>query len=503
MRAPRGYGSIGTMARRWQVITVELLGGRGIDLDPPPGRDLIAPPSTTFAELAHAIDLAFARWDRAHHHEFTLADGTRIIDDVAQRDLAARAATGGPILDRVLPGTTQVKPLLERGDTMRYVFDLSDRWVYRCAITDKISVERLIGPRITGPQPIRGWGDLPDQYGRTRPDAERHRGAGSRRVDDEGGGAGGARPAPEALESGPSRRARRAAERAGAPDRWDHPGCEGRRDPRDARGERGRPRHLEFLEEFGTPVAEPVDVGAVRRARARRDIPSLVSAITGADCRHALQQVGACLAGAWRSSDGPGHALREPMTAAMLSAITQLGLRGWPGDDVLAELIMARLRQERPAGSPLPLRLGALVTSIAAAGQRDGVWLDLDTGVVWPASILAARAGRDWAGPITPPVEGDAALGIAPGHRWLHLDESDPGTAWSDRRAFIAHLAGGRSEEEIINARALRRGAERGPEAFYAAVVDRGLDSLWLTFRDDRRWGRARAALDAEGLRPA
>lgn len=490
------------MARRWQVITVELLGGRGIDLDPPPGRDLIAPPSTTFAELARAIDLAFARWDRAHHHEFALADGTRVIDDVPHRDLAARAAIGGPILDRVLPGTTTVKPLLERGDTMRYVFDLSDRWVYRCTVTDKISVEQLIGPRITGPQPIRGWGDLPDQYGRTRPDPERGRSAGRREAD--GDGDSGARPAPEALEGRRSRRARRAAERAEARDRWDHPDREERRDPRNPRGQWGeRPRHLAFLEEFGAPVAEPVDVGAVRRARARRDIPSLVSAITGADCRHALQQVGACLAGTWRSSDGPGHALREPMTAAMLSAITQLELRGWPGDDVLAELIMARLRGESPAGSPLPLRLGALVTSVAAGGQRDGVWLDLDTGVVWPASILATRAGRDWTRPVTPPLEGDAALGIAPGHRWLHLDESDPGTAWSDRRAFIAHLGGGRTEEEIVNARALRRGAERGPEAFYAAVADRGLDSLWLAFRDDRRWGRARAALAAEGLRPA
>ncbi len=503
MRAPRGYGSIGTMARRWQVITVELLGGRGIDLDPPPGRDLIAPPSTTFAELARAIDLAFARWDRAHHHEFALADGTRIIDDAPQRDLATRAATGGPILDRVLPGTTAVKPLLGRGDTMRYVFDLSDRWVYRCTVTDKIGVDQLIGPRITGPQPIRGWGDLPDQYGRIRPDAERHRGAGGRRVDDEGNGAGGARPAPEAFEPGSSRRARRAAERAEARDRRDQPDREEPRAPRGPRGERGRPRHLEFLEEFGASVAEPVDVGAVRRAWARRDIPSLVSALTGADCRHVLQQVGACLAGTWRASNGPGHALCEPMTAAMLSTITQLELRGWPGDDVLAELIMARLRGERPAGSPLPLRLGALVTSIAAGGQRDGVWLDVDTGVVWPASILATRAGRDWTGPIAPPVEGDDALGIAPGHHWLHLDESDPGAAWSDRRAFIAHVGGGRTEEEIVSARALGRGAERGPEAFYAAVADRGLDSLWLAFRDDRRWGRARAALAAEGLRPA
>jgi hypothetical protein len=54
---------------------VELLGGGGHELKPPPGRDLVVGPAHTFAELAEAIDDAFARWDRAHLSEFTLADG--------------------------------------------------------------------------------------------------------------------------------------------------------------------------------------------------------------------------------------------------------------------------------------------------------------------------------------------------------------------------------------------------------------------------------------------
>ncbi|MEJ8632024.1 hypothetical protein [Streptomyces sp. MS2.AVA.5] len=34
--------------------------------------------SHSFAQFATAIDLAFARWDPAHLHLFTLADGTRV-----------------------------------------------------------------------------------------------------------------------------------------------------------------------------------------------------------------------------------------------------------------------------------------------------------------------------------------------------------------------------------------------------------------------------------------
>ena len=45
---------------------------------PPPGRIFIVRPSHTFAQLAEAIDAAFARWDLSHLHEFELPGGRRV-----------------------------------------------------------------------------------------------------------------------------------------------------------------------------------------------------------------------------------------------------------------------------------------------------------------------------------------------------------------------------------------------------------------------------------------
>lgn len=66
------------MTRTWSSIRVDLIEGRGERLLPRPGRIFAAARSHTSAALATAIDDAFARWDRAHLHEFHLADGTRI-----------------------------------------------------------------------------------------------------------------------------------------------------------------------------------------------------------------------------------------------------------------------------------------------------------------------------------------------------------------------------------------------------------------------------------------
>ena len=67
------------MGRTHLTITVELVHGSHTgDPWPRPGRVVIASRSATFEQLATAIDDAFARWDRNHLHEFTLADGTII-----------------------------------------------------------------------------------------------------------------------------------------------------------------------------------------------------------------------------------------------------------------------------------------------------------------------------------------------------------------------------------------------------------------------------------------
>ncbi len=66
------------MTRSWLSIRVELVEGRGEHLWPCPGRVLVTARTHPFADLALAIDDAFARWDHAHLHEFRLADGTRL-----------------------------------------------------------------------------------------------------------------------------------------------------------------------------------------------------------------------------------------------------------------------------------------------------------------------------------------------------------------------------------------------------------------------------------------
>jgi hypothetical protein len=109
------------MARTWLAITVELIQGHGENFWPRPGRIFVAARSHTFAQFAEAIDDAFARWDRAHLHEFTLADGTRITtpDDWDEGEPALNDATTR--LGRLQPGEQFV-----------YVFDFGDDWAHLC-----------------------------------------------------------------------------------------------------------------------------------------------------------------------------------------------------------------------------------------------------------------------------------------------------------------------------------------------------------------------------------
>lgn len=64
-------------SERWLSIKVELLSGGGIVLEHPAGRVMIASPNYTLAQLAEAIDLAFARWDHSHLHLFEFGRGRR------------------------------------------------------------------------------------------------------------------------------------------------------------------------------------------------------------------------------------------------------------------------------------------------------------------------------------------------------------------------------------------------------------------------------------------
>jgi hypothetical protein len=119
---------------------------------------MIVGPSHTFAQLAHAINAAFARWDLSHLHQFELPDG-RLVgypDDDFAPDLVWHDHA-----------KLKVARELEPGMEFSYVFDLGDDWRHRCRIEPgKVDPEDAYGVVPPGPVAVWGWGSIPDQYGR-------------------------------------------------------------------------------------------------------------------------------------------------------------------------------------------------------------------------------------------------------------------------------------------------------------------------------------------------
>jgi Plasmid pRiA4b ORF-3-like protein len=145
----------------WLSIKVELLSGRGLVLEHPPGRMMIASPRHTLAELAEAIDVSFARWDHSHLHVFEFGDGRRYM-------------LGGSEFEPDVTDSTEATLRefdLRRSSRFEYVFDLGDDWRHACEVqaTD-LDPEDEYGAPPEQPVPIWGWGWIPDQYGRVDED---------------------------------------------------------------------------------------------------------------------------------------------------------------------------------------------------------------------------------------------------------------------------------------------------------------------------------------------
>ena len=145
------------MARTWLSIRVDLVEGHGEHLWPRPGRIFAAARSHTFAQLARAIDDAFARWDRAHLHEFTLADGTRLTRPHEDWEEL------GPAIDDRQARLSR----LGLGEQFVYVFDFGDDWTHHGTVgAERVDPLESLGIVPDEPLPYSGWGDIPDQYRR-------------------------------------------------------------------------------------------------------------------------------------------------------------------------------------------------------------------------------------------------------------------------------------------------------------------------------------------------
>jgi hypothetical protein len=145
----------------WLIIRVELVGWSGDVVAPSPGRDLLVSSRHSLYRLAVAIDSAFARWDLGHLHMF------RFPHDIEYM-------LGGDEDDPGLANTESIlieTLRLEEGAEFEYIFDLGDEWLHRCEVRAVgVDPEAEFEDVPLGPVPILGWGDIPDQYGRTTPD---------------------------------------------------------------------------------------------------------------------------------------------------------------------------------------------------------------------------------------------------------------------------------------------------------------------------------------------
>ena len=145
------------MGRTWLSIRIDLVEGHGEHLWPRPGRIFAAARSHTFTQLARAIDDAFARWDRAHLHEFTLADGTRLTRPYED-------------WEELGPATDDRQARLSRlglGERFVYIFDFGDDWTHLCTVgPERVDPLEALGLVPDDPLPYFGWGDIPDQYRR-------------------------------------------------------------------------------------------------------------------------------------------------------------------------------------------------------------------------------------------------------------------------------------------------------------------------------------------------
>jgi hypothetical protein len=147
------------MTRTWLSIQVELVEGHGERYWPRPGRIFAASRAHSFAQLADAIDTAFARWDRSHLHEFTLADETRLTTPFEGWDDAGEA--------NVLDDRHTKLSRLALGERFVYVFDFGDDWTHLCTVAEKrIDPLEELGIMPRAPLAYWGWGDIPDQYRR-------------------------------------------------------------------------------------------------------------------------------------------------------------------------------------------------------------------------------------------------------------------------------------------------------------------------------------------------
>jgi hypothetical protein len=223
----------------------------------------------------------------------------------------------------------------------------------------------------------------------------------------------------------------------------------------------------------------PLDMRELRSATCRGDVPAITAAIAGREIDDALQQVGIAVQVALE---------REPdrVEAIAVSVLNRLSLRNLPGDDVLHEDLLARLRRTPVAARQVPVDLSELTEVLHGDPLEPEGALDLVTGAVYPGALLDEA------------MVGDDAVDVeSEPDRWLTLIRFESRDGWNDMAEFAARQTDPRLRDRL-EAALEGKGAFR---RFRDAAYDEGVIEQWRLFGDDRAIGRARAYLAEQGVR--
>jgi hypothetical protein len=213
--------------------------------------------------------------------------------------------------------------------------------------------------------------------------------------------------------------------------------------------------------------------GAVSSSVVRRDPVAAGAAIPAAVRAGLLQTAGpaALLALQWSPAGREAEALLEGLRD-----------RGWPGDDVLIELLTAAAMGTHTGRAQLPVELEMLGDVL---NDQRGGYLDLTTGTVWPAELV--DDGQ---------VEGLEPFEDADPELWLDVPGEGGRVAYRDMADFTAEL----TDERV---RGALSAALEGKGAFrrFQDALNRheSYRVYWRVFSTERRCGRARAWLADQG----
>ena len=223
-----------------------------------------------------------------------------------------------------------------------------------------------------------------------------------------------------------------------------------------------------------------------RAAVFRADGEALVSLLREAPWpNHALQLIGDGLLTALAQNIGGARELTE-------RCVTELRERDWEGDEDLVAALTARLGAgPAPLLRSLPVDLDELVDVLEGDADAGGGRIDLHTGEVWPPAVFEYE---------TESTEEGEDENLDDDERWLWVVSEGSRAGYRDMELFVA----GVTEPDLADrmARALEgRGAFRRFRDELTRWPD--LQDRWYVYSAERRRGRSRAWLAAEGITPA